>query len=558
MKKRVLLILLLLVAALAGTAWAAGEPELTEGYEEVDLFQCGSLDNACGEPEKLSIQETGDSLVDTLVQGMAARSNSIDISAYGLLADQVVNDDGDTIWAGKDVDALRSAFAQAVNGHPDLVYVMGSYGMSGRWSGGRILITEIKPKYDDFYTEEVMQRFEAAIQDALAAADGMESDVEKLLALHDYLMDHVAYNWEVSTKHDAPSNRVFNAYGALVEGDAVCQGYALAYKLLLNRVGIESILVSSDELNHAWNLVKVGESWYHVDVTWDDPTPNANGAGRHSNFLRSDKGIWEEGHDGAWDAAGISCETDYIEDWWLNQVWYSVYFWQDTYYYVCTSGDPFTYQVYTTQELSDPGKAVISGYLDNSWSSRNGVAWVEGQLYYTKSGGTTDRLLTRFDLSSGDSAVIGTIPFERTASADGYYSASHDGMGLYYDKSLAQVLAYSNNHPDITLGRFQVRTYPVTWDQMPDDITALAGGIQMDDTLQIGLVWAEDRQDASLVAAFYQDGRMVKVRMEDADGWEDGLNVLKLDTADYPDYDRVVLYLLSDSGVPLCASKTAV
>ena len=60
----------------------------------------------------------------------------------------------------------------------------------------------------------------------------------------------------------------YNAYGALVKGCSVCEGYAKAYKYLLNSVDIEcEIIVSA---THAWNAVKLEDKWYYVDCTWDD------------------------------------------------------------------------------------------------------------------------------------------------------------------------------------------------------------------------------------------------------------------------------------------------
>jgi len=62
------------------------------------------------------------------------------------------------------------------------------------------------------------------------------------------------------------------AYGALANGKAVCQGYSLAYKLLLRRAGVPVVYVGSDSMQHAWNMVQMeNNGWYHVDVTWDDP-----------------------------------------------------------------------------------------------------------------------------------------------------------------------------------------------------------------------------------------------------------------------------------------------
>lgn len=67
---------------------------------------------------------------------------------------------------------------------------------------------------------------------------------------------------------------MYNAYGVLVNGLAVCQGYALAYIDLLREVDVESYFVSSSNLNHGWNVINTESGWYHSDVTWDDPRPN--------------------------------------------------------------------------------------------------------------------------------------------------------------------------------------------------------------------------------------------------------------------------------------------
>lgn len=64
---------------------------------------------------------------------------------------------------------------------------------------------------------------------------------------------------------------MFNAYGTLVNGLAVCQGYALAYMDLLSANGVKSYFVSSKNINHAWLIIETEKGWYHSDVTWDDP-----------------------------------------------------------------------------------------------------------------------------------------------------------------------------------------------------------------------------------------------------------------------------------------------
>ena len=98
--------------------------------------------------------------------------------------------------------------------------------------------------------------------------DGM-TDYEKELAIHDALVKYVSY-YSYKEINQIPTIK-HTAYGALVEGEAVCDGYAKALKILLDRVGIENIIVNQidEEIAHAWNVVKLDGEYYHVDATSD-------------------------------------------------------------------------------------------------------------------------------------------------------------------------------------------------------------------------------------------------------------------------------------------------
>ena len=67
--------------------------------------------------------------------------------------------------------------------------------------------------------------------------------------------------------------QAFSAYGALVKGKAVCEGYARAMQLLLDEAEIPATVVTGFDENrqpHMWNLVTIDGRNYHLDVTWDD------------------------------------------------------------------------------------------------------------------------------------------------------------------------------------------------------------------------------------------------------------------------------------------------
>lgn len=90
-------------------------------------------------------------------------------------------------------------------------------------------------------------------------------EYEKAKAVHDYLIKNVEYDYSLSKNS-------FRAYGALVEGKAVCQGYSLAYYEILKHLNISCNVCIGMAGNrfHAWNLAMVNGIGYFVDVTWDD------------------------------------------------------------------------------------------------------------------------------------------------------------------------------------------------------------------------------------------------------------------------------------------------
>ena len=110
------------------------------------------------------------------------------------------------------------------------------------------------------------------------------NDDQKEKVIHDYIVTHIAYDTTLTR---------FSAYEALKNGTTVCSGYAqLAYKML-NESGIETKIVvgTGNGEDHAWNLVKLHDIWYHLDCTWDDPVPDVKGRIRYNYFNLNDSTI---------------------------------------------------------------------------------------------------------------------------------------------------------------------------------------------------------------------------------------------------------------------------
>ncbi len=143
----------------------------------------------------------------------------------------------------------------------------------------------LEPEYDmssDEYTQYAQK-----INDVICKIreNLPDNDYEKELFCHDYITDNCTYS-------DTDATQEATAVGALINGKAKCSGYAKAFKLLLDKAGIESVLVSgtatdysSDTQDHIWNAVRINGSWCYTDTTWDDPiTENDEQISQHIFF----------------------------------------------------------------------------------------------------------------------------------------------------------------------------------------------------------------------------------------------------------------------------------
>lgn len=146
-------------------------------------------------------------------------------------------------------------------------------------------------EYDDGLTipqriEQLRQLRNSIIQDWHG-----RGEYECSVLMNDYLVDTITYQPQAAHEH--------NLYGALVERQAVCDGYALAYKYLANGLGMDCVVITGSayedkagyqqgmsqlqSLNaqqimqwdsgyrHAWNAIQIDGHWYYTDVTYNDP-----------------------------------------------------------------------------------------------------------------------------------------------------------------------------------------------------------------------------------------------------------------------------------------------
>ena len=198
----------------------------------------------------------------------------------------------DSVGELEAVTAFREAVAAFCYDHPERFWLY-AYSVAGYYDNGAMIIPIVDlviPEYQDSTASELraeIARMEAAVESiksgsvalpgggSLEWSDGM-SKLDKIRFFNAWLvMNCDYYDYEVSP--DEAPTLSHSAISALLGGSGksgpVCEGYALAFKILCDSEDIDCVFVSglAGEGFHAWNLVSVWGRWYAVDVTYNDP-----------------------------------------------------------------------------------------------------------------------------------------------------------------------------------------------------------------------------------------------------------------------------------------------
>lgn len=138
--------------------------------------------------------------------------------------------------------------------------------------------------YSDKYTTNIVLHYTKTGSELINAKKQFESTVNKIiksapengddytleLYANNYITKHCKYDDEAA-KSDTVLGNESDAYGVLVDTSAVCEGYARAFQLLCNKLGVDCVSIAGQtDAGHQWNCAKIDGSWYQVDVTWND------------------------------------------------------------------------------------------------------------------------------------------------------------------------------------------------------------------------------------------------------------------------------------------------
>lgn len=163
-----------------------------------------------------------------------------------------------------------------------------------------------------YYTTAAEEnQVDIAVEDVLDQLDVYNaSDYKKVKAIYDYICENVTYDYD--HLNDTSYKHQFTAYGGLIDGTCVCQGYAVLFYRLALELDVDARLIPgvSHGENHGWNIVELDNLYYHADSTWDA------GQSQYSYFLKG-KSFPDHSRDPEYDSSAFHAEypmatSDYV------------------------------------------------------------------------------------------------------------------------------------------------------------------------------------------------------------------------------------------------------
>ena len=270
------------------------QSEVSEGEECVVLAEADKEETGVSEEPVVSVEEVapyviladGETLPQTKADEVSVLSDDVvqletEDALYQYLKEQVVVRNSQiTVSVPVEINnkvgpinAMTSAqkYTEACTGQEGdaLKYGGVGYSVSTTSYSGAARVTYTY--YMNYYTTaEQEKQLTSAVTSALASLnlDG-KTEAEKVVAIHNYICDHVDYDYDGLS--DSSNTVKYTAYGALCNGKAVCNGYAVLFYRMCKEAGLSVRIISgtANGGSHAWNIVKVGDVYYAVDSTWD-------------------------------------------------------------------------------------------------------------------------------------------------------------------------------------------------------------------------------------------------------------------------------------------------
>lgn len=175
-----------------------------------------------------------------------------------------------------DQEGMSRLYEAFLRDHPRFFFMARTYSLEGYQSEGKTVYNTLVLRFtmSQDQRKTALTRLDDAVDKFLANRPQTDDDYLAEKYIHDRLLKQCTYDEVAAGAGSNQHESAYSAYGALVEGKAVCEGYAKAMQLLLNQISIPATVVMGYALEdgepHMWNLVEINGKHYYLDPTWND------------------------------------------------------------------------------------------------------------------------------------------------------------------------------------------------------------------------------------------------------------------------------------------------
>ena len=194
---------------------------------------------------------------------------------------QVNNQEGKILIELKNTTNLTT---ELINKLPDniSIRIVGAYTNEFLQQGFKTLDGAIGSGKNTIYTKEQLLKIITELENFESGINPEWNDYEKALYAYEYLRDNIEYtDDDIRIKGKITSQyrkQQFESLTNLIEKESTYQGFAFTYQELLNRMGINCVEIGgTNGVQHAWNIVTIGEDIFIVDTTYESFDSKENG-----------------------------------------------------------------------------------------------------------------------------------------------------------------------------------------------------------------------------------------------------------------------------------------
>ena len=245
-------------------------------------------------------------LRERIIAAMSDCAAEVDISDFGIVYDDLsVNLVGSIIYYGDPQFFYFDNRAERTEITPTESGVIGTIRFT-------YCFDKNSPRYE--YYKKKIEESVSLLLDGIEDNDSL-TDIQKALLLHDRLAVYCQYTRSYLL-NGVDNSSDHTLVGPLVNRECVCQGYAYAYKYLIDMLGIDNYYSINDD--HIWNAVYIDGIPYYVDITWDDEL--LKGATFHTQFLCSYDYFSRSGYGEDFELYDVGNHDEYDNMFWRRSI----------------------------------------------------------------------------------------------------------------------------------------------------------------------------------------------------------------------------------------------